>query len=218
MKKAFRLFISSTFEDFKIERDLLQNEVFPKIREYCESKGFSFQPIDLRWGINNEAQLDQKTLPVCLREVRNCASYPHPNFLIMLGDRYGWVPLPCIIDKKEFDDIRKNLKSSDKQLLDEWYRLDKNQLSEDKDRGCYILKHRDGAFVKYEEWYKVEEKIRQILQKASENLPEEKKKKYFMSATHHEFEEICKNESNKNFIIPIFRRFKNQKQPRNQNI
>jgi len=39
-----------------------------------------------------------------------------------------------------------------------------------------------------------------------------------MSATHHEFEEICKNESNKNFIIPIFRRFKNQKQPRNQNI
>lgn len=218
MKKAFRLFISSTFEDFKIERDLLQNEVFPKIREYCESKGFSFQPIDLRWGINNEAQLDQKTLPVCLREVRNCASYPHPNFLIMLGDRYGWVPLPYIIDKKEFDDIRKNLKSSDKQLLDEWYRLDKNQLSEDKDRGCYILKRRDGAFVKYEEWYKVEEKIRQILQKASENLPEEKKKKYFMSATHHEFEEICKNESNKNFIIPIFRQFKNQKQPRNQNI
>ena len=218
MKKAFRLFISSTFEDFKIERDLLQNEVFPKIREYCESKGFSFQPIDLRWGINNEAQLDQKTLPVCLREVRNCASYPHPNFLIMLGDRYGWVPLPYIIDKKEFDDIRKNLKSSDKQLLDEWYRLDKNQLSEDKDRGCYILKCREGAFVKYEEWYKVEEKIRQILQKASENLPEEKKKKYFMSATHHEFEEICKNESNKNFIIPIFRRFKNQKQPRNQNI
>ena len=218
MKKAFRLFISSTFEDFKIERDLLQNEVFPKIREYCESKGFSFQPIDLRWGINNEAQLDQKTLPLCLREVRNCASYPHPNFLIMLGDRYGWVPLPYIIDKKEFDDIRKNLKSSDKQLLDEWYRLDKNQLSEDKDRGCYILKRRDGAFVKYEEWYKVEEKIRQILQKASENLPEEKKKKYFMSATHHEFEEICKNESNKNFIIPIFRRFKNQKQPRNQNI
>ena len=157
MKKAFRLFISSTFEDFKIERDLLQNEVFPKIREYCESKGFSFQPIDLRWGINNEAQLDQKTLPVCLREVRNCASYPHPNFLIMLGDRYGWVPLPYIIDKKEFDDIRKNLKSSDKQILDEWYRLDKNQLSEDKDRGCYILKRREGAFVKYEEWYKVEE-------------------------------------------------------------
>ena len=218
MKKAFRLFISSTFEDFKIERDLLQNEVFPKIREYCESKGFSFQPIDLRWGINNEAQLDQKTLPVCLREVRNCASYPHPNFLIMLGDRYGWLPLPYIIDKKEFDDIRKKLKSSDKQLLDEWYRLDKNQLSEDKDRGCYILKRRDGAFVKYEEWYKIEEKIRQILQKASENLPEEKKKKYFMSATHHEFEEICKNESNKNFIIPIFRQFKNQKQPRNQNI
>ena len=218
MKKAFRLFISSTFEDFKIERDLLQNEVFPKIREYCESKGFSFQPIDLRWGINNEAQLDQKTLPVCLREVRNCASYPHPNFLIMLGDRYGWVPLPCIIDKKEFDDIRKNLKSSDKQILDEWYRLDKNQLSEDKDRGCYTLKRREGAFVKYEEWYKVEEKIRQILQKASGNFPEDKKKKYFMSATHHEFEEVCKNESNKNFIIPIFRRFKNQKQPRNQNI
>ena len=39
MKKAFRLFISSTFADFKAERDLLHNEVFPKIREYCEEKG-----------------------------------------------------------------------------------------------------------------------------------------------------------------------------------
>ncbi len=59
--KTFRLFISSTFNDFRREREVLQTEVFPHIKEYCSKKGYAFQPIDLRWGINEEAQLDQKT-------------------------------------------------------------------------------------------------------------------------------------------------------------
>ena len=33
MKKVFRLFISSTFEDFRVERAVLQRFVFPKIKE-----------------------------------------------------------------------------------------------------------------------------------------------------------------------------------------
>ena len=103
--KTFRLFISSTFSDFKKEREVLQEQVFPEIKDYCSSKGYAFLPIDLRWGINEEAQLDQKTLEVCLEEVRTCKSYPHPNFLVMLGNRYGWVPLPYIIEAKEFEEI-----------------------------------------------------------------------------------------------------------------
>jgi hypothetical protein len=60
--KTFRLFISSTFSDFNEERRLLQTYVFPKVKDYCSGKGYTFQPIDLRWGVSNEAQLDQKTL------------------------------------------------------------------------------------------------------------------------------------------------------------
>lgn len=106
---TFRLFISSTFtfNDFREERMVLQTKVFPIIKEYCMEKGYRFQPIDLRWGISNEAQLDQKTIELCLEEVKTCKTYPHPNFLIMLGDRYGWIPLPYIIEQNEFDEILK---------------------------------------------------------------------------------------------------------------
>jgi hypothetical protein len=30
--RTFRVFVSSTFEDLKVERDALQREVFPKLR------------------------------------------------------------------------------------------------------------------------------------------------------------------------------------------
>ena len=214
MKKAFRLFISSTFADFKAERDLLHNEVFPKIREYCEEKGFTFQPIDLRWGVNTEAQFDQKTIPVCLNEVKICASYPHPNFLIMLGDRYGWVPLPYMIERSEFDQILKNTKAqADVNLIKKWYYLDKNQIPS----SC-VLRPRLGKFKNYEMWSAEEERLRSILQKAAVNLPEDKKKKYFMSATHYEFNEIYKDEGNKDYIVSVFRHIKNSKQNREQDI
>ena len=87
--KVFRLFVSSTFSDFSQEREILQTEVFTRIKDFCAEKGYQFQPIDLRWGISNEAQMDQKTLELCLREVQACKGYPKPNFLIMAGDRYG---------------------------------------------------------------------------------------------------------------------------------
>jgi hypothetical protein len=36
--RTFRVFVSSTFEDFKAERDMLQRDVFPKLRKLCEEK------------------------------------------------------------------------------------------------------------------------------------------------------------------------------------
>ena len=60
--KTFRRFISSTFNDFKEERQVLHEKVFPKITKYCIEKGYTFQPVDFRrgGGENEEAQLDQK--------------------------------------------------------------------------------------------------------------------------------------------------------------
>jgi hypothetical protein len=52
--KAFRVFVSSTFDDLKTERKLLQEEVFPKLERLCLEKGARFQAIDLRWGVNNK--------------------------------------------------------------------------------------------------------------------------------------------------------------------
>ena len=103
--KTIRLFVSSTFDDFRREREVLQTYIFPRIKKYSRERGYYFQPIDLRWGISQEAQLNQKTLELCLNEVRTCKSYAGPNFLGMIGDRYGWVPLPYAIEKKEFEQL-----------------------------------------------------------------------------------------------------------------
>jgi len=95
--KAFRLFVSSTFVDFSEERELLQTKVFRELDTYCAAKGYQFYALDLRWGINAEAQLDQRTVEICLGEVDAVKDYPPPNFLVLIGSRYGWVPLPYAI-------------------------------------------------------------------------------------------------------------------------
>jgi hypothetical protein len=59
--RTFRVFVSSTFEDLKAERDALQRDVFPKLRKLCEENGTRFQAIDLGWGVRDEAALDQQT-------------------------------------------------------------------------------------------------------------------------------------------------------------
>lgn len=98
--KTFSLFISSTFSDFIEERVALK-KIFYEIDDYCQSRGYDFQIIDLRWGVNTEAALNQKTIEICLEEVkRYCTLSPRPNFLLMVGERYGWVPLPSKIEKK----------------------------------------------------------------------------------------------------------------------
>ena len=179
--KTFRLFISSTFSDFQAERETLQTKVFPEIKEYCSSKGYVFQPIDLRWGVSNEAQLDQKTLAMCIKEVQSCKIHHYPNFLIMLGDRYGWLPLPNIIEKDEFEQIIQSLDIEEKEYLSEWYYEDANQIPI-----SFILKQRTEEYRDYDKWLEIESKLRKILQIAVSNSDNSFKKKYFTSATEAE--------------------------------
>ncbi|MEA3499031.1 MAG: DUF4062 domain-containing protein, partial [Campylobacterota bacterium] len=184
--KTFRLFISSTFSDFNQERRLLQTYVFPTIKKYCIdlNKGYTFQPIDLRWGVSNEAQLDQKALELCIEEVQSSKVQPHPNFLIMAGDRYGWIPLPYDIEQKEFETIVEQIqKDEDIALLKNWYDLDLNQLP-----ASYIIKERSDKYEDFNNWIVVEDRLRDILQNAvnNTNISPQQKEKYFTSATEHE--------------------------------
>jgi WD40 repeat protein len=104
--RIFRVFVSSTFEDLRIERDAL-HRVFPLIRRFCEDRGARFDAVDLRWGISEEASHDQRTMHVCLEEVRRCqAATPRPNFLVLLGERYGWTPLPPEVPIEDFTRIQ----------------------------------------------------------------------------------------------------------------
>jgi hypothetical protein len=104
--RTFRIFVSSTFSDLKEERNALQEKVFPKLRELCMHHGYRFQAIDLRWGVREEASLDQQTIKICFEEIKRCKKItPRPNFIVLLGDRYGWCPLPYEIPTSEFEEI-----------------------------------------------------------------------------------------------------------------
>jgi len=104
LRPVIRVFVSSTFSDMKHERNALQGEVFPKLEQLCLDSGFQFQAIDLRWGVSSEAGFDHRTMQICLGELRRAQEIsPKPNILILLGDRYGWRPLPEEITAEEFE-------------------------------------------------------------------------------------------------------------------
>jgi hypothetical protein len=88
------------------ERAILQKEIYPKLEKLCESRGAKFQAVDLRWGVNEASQLDQKTMDICLGEIARCQRIsPKPNFIVLLGNRYGWQPVPAKIPATEMNEI-----------------------------------------------------------------------------------------------------------------
>ena len=123
----FRVFVSSTFSDLIAERNALQETVYPKLRAYCQERKARFQAIDLRWGVSEEAALDQQTMKICLEELKRCQTVsPRPNFIVLLGDRYGWRPLPATVEATEFEALREHTPENERTLLNGWYERDDN--------------------------------------------------------------------------------------------
>jgi hypothetical protein len=83
-----RVFVSSTFHDMQEEREELIKQIFPQLRQLCESRGVTWGEVDLRWGVPDEAKAEGKVLPLCLQKIEHC----RPYFIGLLGERYGWVP------------------------------------------------------------------------------------------------------------------------------
>lgn len=107
LRPVIRVFVSSTFSDMKHERNALQADVFPRLEQLCLKNGFQFQAIDLRWGVSTEAGLDHRAMRICFDELRRAQQIsPEPNFLILLGNRYGWRPLPEAISAIEFEALK----------------------------------------------------------------------------------------------------------------
>jgi Domain of unknown function (DUF4062) len=84
-ERRIRVFISSTFRDMQMERDILIKKIFPQLRKLCEERAVTWTEVDLRWGITTEEVAEGKVL--CLEEIHRCSC-----FIGLLGERYGWVP------------------------------------------------------------------------------------------------------------------------------
>ncbi|XP_072019125.1 telomerase protein component 1-like [Amphiura filiformis] len=91
--KVVRLFVSSTFNDYQNEREVLVKKVFPELREWCESRHLHLIECDLRWGVPKDSTT-RTVLCTCLEELDRCHEDADGEgfFMNMLAERYGWVP------------------------------------------------------------------------------------------------------------------------------
>ncbi len=184
--RLFRVFVSSTFKDMEKERNELQNNTFKRLKDLCRKYGSRFQAVDLRWGISEKAGEEQLTMKMCLEEIEHCKKVtPKPNFFILLGDRYGWRPLPAEIEVETFARICFSLAQthgdiSGVEKLEHWYMRDDNAVPPQ-----FVLKprHEDNTL-----WTNTERKLSALIRKAVEkgNFNEEEKVKLTGSATEQE--------------------------------
>ena len=205
INKTFRVFVSSTFQDFLTEREIINNKLSAEIEAYCRKKGYSVQFVDLRWGISAEAASNQKTMPICLGEVDRCNRLsPRPNFIAMIGNRYGWVPLPYAIKETEFKIIDAAVCKHDKYILNRWYKLDENAAIPE-----YVLIPRAGRYIDNDIWSAEESVLRDIFQDVvSKNIIQGNAvDKYVKSATEQEIiEGLLNNKKSALDTITIFKK------------
>lgn len=118
------------FADTTMERNTLMAKCYPRIKDYCREKhGLEFQVVDMRWGVRDEATDDHMTTELCMREIKNCQRLSMgPNFIVFLGQKYGYRPIPTYIVSSELQLICEELTSMgvDRALLDLWYKKDSN--------------------------------------------------------------------------------------------
>lgn len=222
---TFRVFISSTFSDLKVERDALQKDAFPRLRKYCEKHGARFQPIDLRWGVSRESSMDQQTMNICFEELKRCRELsPKPNFIVLLGERYGWRPLPAQILSAEFKDLLSTIRDDeDRKLLEGnaevaswtesdivsrvgWYREDRNAVPAEFVLQPRLIDYPEGADhnerhrIAEEEadnWRDIENRLRTIFSSAMDAVnwpPEDPRRAKYTHSATHQ--EITKGALN----------------------
>jgi len=177
MNRIFRVFISSTFEDFQIERELLRSRVWPELENFCKMRNATFEAIDLRWGIPANSAEDLDIVSICLDEVERCQKLsPRPNFIALIGNRYGWRPLPANIP----EDVFELLPEAGKTIVEDYYLLDKNAIPD-----TYLIHNNKLTGPDHEN--QIIEKIRESI---TDNIRHSKLEDYFFkSATHLEIDE-----------------------------
>ena len=176
---TFRLFVSSTFSDFIAERDALQTRVFKRLEKYCAERGARFQAVDLRWGITEDIQRQHDTLRICLEEIRRCQVLsPRPNFVALLGDRYGWEPVPARIPLDHWNQLKEVASADQFKLIDAEYQLDANAVPP-----IYCLRPQTKKNVIT---INREKSLLQALHSAAKHFIGSDRLPYFASATHQE--------------------------------
>ena len=108
-----KIFVSSTFKDMHLERDVLKSKITPMINQTLKPYGETIDFIDLRWGIDTSKlesdESNEKILKVCLDEIDET----NPYMVVFVGNRYGTIPsfeqMDLALKNKGIDDIDRNI-------------------------------------------------------------------------------------------------------------
>ena len=169
--------------------------------------------------MRQESVDDHRVVNICMEEIKRCQETSLGiAFIAILGDKYGWRPLPPSVKADEFESLLQLIdQSADRELITTWYLRDDNSVSP-----CYLLQPISSQFpgIKsadkeeiskaWEDWSKVEKSILTQLRSAAEkaDLEENEKQKYTVSVTQSEVETavVLDPEANQRSLI-IDRRF-----------
>ena len=89
-----QVFVSSTFTDTMLERDILMKEIQPALREKARSEGVEVTLVDMRWGVRDENTLDHRTWIDCWVELERCRVESRGLFFLSLqSDKYENISL-----------------------------------------------------------------------------------------------------------------------------
>ncbi|XP_015761026.1 PREDICTED: uncharacterized protein LOC107340178 [Acropora digitifera] len=195
--KIVRIFTSSTFTDTFVERNTLMERVYPRLKSYCQERGYDFQIVDMRWGVRDESTDDHMTTELCMRELRACQELSTgPNFITFLGQKYGYRPFPAKISATEFESLLEAVDNrDDHQLLTEWFCKDDNAVPSQ-----YLLQPITSRLPQYRDpeneearkkasadWWTTFERMQIVLRTAADKVfDEDERLKYHMSVTEDE--------------------------------
>ncbi|ELU16966.1 hypothetical protein CAPTEDRAFT_23665, partial [Capitella teleta] len=204
--QTVRIFTSSTFTDTIEERNMLMEEVYPRLKDYCRSKyGLEFQVVvDMRWGVRDEAADDHITTSLCLQEIAKCqADSIGPNFVTFLGQRHGYRPFPSTINCSEFEILKSSvLNEQHRKLMCNWFLLDENALKPEyvlqpisSKITDYLSKDEDLKRKAQRKWSDVFQTLQSTLRQAASvclqngRMSKDDTEKYFMSVTEQEIQQ-----------------------------
>jgi WD40 repeat protein/tetratricopeptide (TPR) repeat protein len=131
-KKNLMVFVSSTFLDSNLERDILHKKILPELQKKAQLHEIQIVFYDMRFGVKDENTLDHMTWETCKEAIRQCHEGSDGLFFLSLqADRYGYQALPKYLDQAILSKARKDHENDSNfteiaKFLDEWYKLDEN--------------------------------------------------------------------------------------------
>ena len=71
-------------------------KIYPKLKEYCQSIGYDFQVVDMRWGVRDEATDDHMTSETLHERIKS------------LSTAFNWTQFHCELIDISFQKIVKS--------------------------------------------------------------------------------------------------------------